>query len=79
MKENTSGAYKEFMEKYAVSRQYNQALSKFNERIYFENTQINDLNSYETFIFNYPESPYRQEAEKKIFKTYQCRSVARNY
>lgn len=65
---NTSSAFKEFMVRYPGSLQYKRALDSYNECIFYENTVEKDLSSYENFLINFPESPYRSAAEKKIFE-----------
>jgi hypothetical protein len=64
---NTSAAYRAFMTLFPQSLQYGQAVSKYEELLYAETTADKSIESYEKFIMEYPDNPYRNEAEKMIF------------
>ncbi len=64
---HTSKAYKTFMEMYPAAKEISDAQAKFEERLYAESVWPKDIHSYETFILNQPESPYRKEAERMIY------------
>ncbi|MBK6526012.1 MAG: hypothetical protein IPG07_10990 [Crocinitomicaceae bacterium] len=62
--------YQEFMNSYPTSFFAEPAASKFEHTLYLENTASNTLLSYLEFVKKYPESPYRTDAEDKIFELY---------
>jgi WG containing repeat len=64
--QNTSVAYSEFIALYPQSAQYKSAMSKFDERVYDENTD-GTIESYEYFIQNFPENPFHTQAENMIY------------
>jgi hypothetical protein len=54
------------MANYPQAEQFRQAQAKYDERIFAENND-GSIESYEFFLQNYPESPYRKQAEKMIY------------
>ena len=64
---HTSKSYKTFMEMYPAAKEIPDAQAKFEERLYAESVRQKDIHSYETFILNQPESPYKKEAERIIY------------
>ena len=67
MEKNTSLAYKEYMVMYPQTVLYKQALSKYEESVFNENTTDNKVESYENFIRDFPENSFRQKAEENIY------------
>ena len=64
---NTSLAYKEYMVLYPQTVLYKQAMSKYEECVFNENTSDNNVESYENFIRDFPENSFRQKAEENIY------------
>jgi hypothetical protein len=62
--------YQEFMNTYPTSYFAESATSKFEHNLYLESTASNTLLSYLEFVKKYPDSPYRTDAEDKIFELY---------
>jgi hypothetical protein len=63
---NTSEAFKAFMTAYPAAVQMDKAQKKYDELIYSENTD-STIASFQFFIQNFPQSPYRKQAEKMIY------------
>lgn len=66
--ENTSIAYKRFIDTYPDASEYTEAKNRYLERQYEENTDEQSLASYENFLKDFPENPYRTQAEQKVFQ-----------
>jgi hypothetical protein len=66
----TSGDYKGFMDNYPTSVFADQALARYEQKLYLESTASNTLISYVEFVKKNPESPYRTDAEDRIFEIY---------
>ena len=64
---NTAAAYRNFIKDYPQSAEADEALKKLNERLFIENTSDGQLDSYIRFLDDFPQSPYRKEAEKAIY------------
>jgi hypothetical protein len=62
--------YEEFMNTYPTSYFAEPAASKFEHTLYLESTASNTLLSYLEFVKKNPASPYRTDAEDKIFELY---------
>ncbi|MBK9192219.1 MAG: WG repeat-containing protein [Crocinitomicaceae bacterium] len=67
---NLSQSYMSFMETYPTSVFSEQANARYQQTLYLESTASNTLISYIDFVRKYPESPYRTDAEDKIFEIY---------
>jgi len=67
---NLSESYLTFIETYPTSVFSNQANARYQQTLYLESTSSNTLISYIDFVRKYPESPYRTDAEDKIFEIY---------
>src|SRR4051812_24126512 len=63
---NTSDAFRKFMNAYPLALEMDKAQKRYDELIYSENTD-STLESYQYFIQNFPESPYRRQAERMIY------------
>jgi len=67
-KENTYQSYKQFMEKYPDAVQVAEAKRRY-EKLYFDkSTADGRVMSYIRFLEKHPSTPYRKEAEQKIFE-----------
>lgn len=62
--------YEEFLNSYPTSYFSETAASRFEHTLYLESTASNTLISYLEFVKRYPDSPYRTDAEDKIFELY---------
>jgi hypothetical protein len=67
-KENQSTATTTFINKYPVSAFKQEALNLFFKQQYFEYTQKETLISYLQFLNDCKESPYKNEAENKVYE-----------
>jgi hypothetical protein len=83
---NTAAAYKDFLDKYPLSKEYTLATAQFEQKTFEEETSAKTINVYEAFIRNHPSHSYRRQAEKMIYelsvtpKTPEAyASFARNY
>lgn len=67
-RENTYGAYEDFMFKYPDALQYNDAKQRY-EKLYFtKSTADGKLDSYVKFLQTHGTTPYRHEAERNIYE-----------
>jgi len=69
-KSATSSDYMAFTEAYPTSVFADQALARYEQKLYLESTSSNTLNSYVEFVKKHAESPYRTDAEDRIFEIY---------
>ncbi|MTI21319.1 hypothetical protein E1176_09840 [Fulvivirga sp. RKSG066] len=68
MSQNTYESYKAFMEKYPRAVQIPEAKRRY-EKLYFDkSTADGRVASYIRFLDKHPQTPYRKEAEQKIFE-----------
>ncbi|MCS7004601.1 MAG: WG repeat-containing protein [Cytophagales bacterium] len=65
--ENTHVAYKKFLEKYPDAIQAPLAQQRYETLLYEFETQQGTIDDYERFIQQYPHSPFRAEAETKLY------------
>ncbi len=65
---HTAISYKNFLEKYPDAIEYKDALNRFQERVFEEETASQQLGAYERFIAVHPESPYKMQAERMIYQ-----------
>lgn len=66
--ENTAEAYLEFGETYPGADQVREARKKYQKRLYKEKTADGDISDYQSFIREYPGSPYLSEAQDKVYE-----------
>lgn len=66
--ENTWQAYERFMKTYSEAAQFAEAKSRYETLLYDDMTKNDDLESYMRFLRDFPGTPYRNRAEKKIFE-----------
>lgn len=69
-RENTYISYKKFIEKYPDSKQAEAAREIYELLLYETHTRDKHKLSYENFIKKFPHSPYRNEAQEKLFELY---------
>ena len=60
--------FKAFMDKYPDSKFYDRAKSKYERQLFIEETKRDDLASYISFLKRYPDSPFRVDAEDRIYE-----------
>lgn len=70
LKNGNSDAFSSFMLDFPFSEFSESAKAKYEETLYSENTASNTLLSYMDFIRLHPDSPYRFDAENKIYEIY---------
>ena len=66
--QNTAVAYKNFMDKYPNSIDYNTANKLYETRLFEEKTIIGDYKSYQGFILNFPENSMLSNAIDSLIK-----------
>lgn len=66
--ENTYQSYKEFMEKYPEAVQVAEAKERYEKLYFHKSTADGKVTSFIRFLEKHPETPYRKEAEQKIFE-----------
>jgi len=69
--ENTSLGFQDYMANYPNSKLLKEAQVHFFDCQLKENTSSNKLEDLEAFLVNYPESPYREEVEDRIYNQYE--------
>lgn len=67
MEINTAEAYQEFIYSYPNAAQIDQAEKLYDLRNFEERTERKTLQSYQAFIDSFPDSPYRPDAEERIY------------
>ena len=65
---NSSFAYLDYTKKYSAAAESEKALDLFNQRLFEEQTVLNTIPSFEKFINDYPDSPYKNDAYRMIYK-----------
>ena len=65
---NTFEAYKEFFEKYPEAIQVPQARDRYEELLFLERTKDSKLSSFESFLIENPETPFKNLIIKNIFE-----------
>lgn len=65
---NNSTAYLNFSIAFPKAKEIIRANELYQQRLFEEQTIDNTISSYEKFMTNYPESPYKDEADRKIFR-----------
>ena len=68
LKKNTSSEYQNYQIKYPKSLYIDKAIELYYQRQYFEYTSDNKLNSYTLFIKECPKSPYKIEAQNRLYE-----------
>ncbi len=68
LKENTYTAFLKYMEKYPESVRAPDAKTRYEKLLFEAKTSDKKLVSYESFLLDYPGTPYRNEIEKQIFE-----------
>lgn len=68
MRENTYQSFLDYSQKYPESAFAGEARSKYNRLLFEAKTADKKLTTYESFLAEYPETPYRTELERQIFE-----------
>jgi len=72
-------AYELYMNTYPESAQYGEAKKNYESLIYIDKTSDGKLLSYTQFLESYPDTPYRDEIEGKIFAIFTGDHTIGNY
>ncbi|MFD1552842.1 hypothetical protein DNU06_08235 [Putridiphycobacter roseus] len=64
---HTAASFLSFLKKYPHSLFAPDAKDKYEQQLYIEQTKREDVNTYAKFIEDYPNSPFRVDAENRIF------------
>ncbi|MBP6532330.1 MAG: WG repeat-containing protein [Bacteroidia bacterium] len=65
---NTSSGYKLYAQTYPDAKEFNRANELYQQRLFEEQTDDNTILSYEKFMADYPESPYKDEADRRVYR-----------
>ena len=68
--QNTWQAYKIYMDSFPLAKEYSKAKTLYEKLIFADLTQDGTITSYESFIFEYPHTPYRDSIEITLLKKY---------
>ena len=68
--QNTWQAYKIFMDSFPLANEYNRAKTLYDKLLFEERTEDKAISSYESFIVEYPDTPYRDSIEITLLKKY---------
>ena len=68
LKVNTYKSFLDYLNKYPSSTRAAESRYRYEKLLYEEKTRDGKLRSFEAFYKEYPESPYRKEADKNIFE-----------
>ena len=68
--QNTWQAYKIYMDSFPLAREYSKAKTLYEKLIFADLTQDRTISSFESFISEYPDTPYRDSIEKILLKKY---------
>lgn len=67
-KENSWRAYELFMKTYPDADQFREAKRRYETLLYDEKTKGDNLESYIRFLDEFPHTPFRTQAEKRVFE-----------
>jgi len=67
---NTHQSYLSFLQRYPQSARSLEAQNHYDKLLFEASTKSKQLASYENFLVEHPETPYRREAEKQIFELF---------
>lgn len=65
---NSSQGFWDFVRNYPHSPQVEEAYKRYQQRLYRERTAAETVDAYRQFIVDYPDSPYRSEAEYRVYQ-----------
>ena len=68
--QNTWQAYKIYMDSFPLAEEYSKAKTLYEKLIFADLTQDGTISSYENFISEYPDTPYRDSIEITLLKKY---------
>ena len=77
--QNTWQAYKIYMDSFPIAQEYSKAKTLYEKLIFADLTQDRTISSYESFISEYPDTPYRDSIEKILFKKYNVDNSPEGY
>jgi len=77
--ENTYEAFYAFMHTYPEAEEVEAAKKKYEALLYYSRTGEQRLDSFERFVKNNPNSPFRDQAEKNIFEIYSADNRPESY
>ena len=78
-RENTSEAYLRYSQVYPDAEDSQRAIELYQQRLFEEKTTDNQIPSFESFMSNYPTSPYKEEADRMIYKLSTSHKSVREY
>ena len=79
VQKNTHEAFLEFLNKYPLADQAEQAKSNYERLLYEARTADKKLSSYEEFLRERPETPFRPEIERSIFELFTLSGEAERF
>lgn len=68
LRANTYKSFSEYLLRYPDSQRKSEALARYHNLLFEEKTHDHKTTSYQAFINEFPNSPYRHEAERKLFE-----------
>jgi hypothetical protein len=68
IKEDTYQAFESYVAKYPSSARAAEAQKKYDQRLFETKTADKQLKSFETFLEQFPSSPYKREVEQQVFE-----------
>ena len=77
--ENTYQAFDDFMVKYPQAARASDARNKYDSLLFQAKTIDKRLNSYERYLKDYPDSPYRRKVEEAIFEIITASGTKESY
>jgi hypothetical protein len=79
LRENTYIAFDGYVRKYPESVRAKEAKASYERLLYKTKTADKHLSTYKTFVKDYPQSPYRNDAEINIFEISTAMGTAESY
>jgi hypothetical protein len=79
LRENTYAAFDEYVRKYPASIRAKEAKANYERLLYKTKTADQHLSTYEAFLIDYPQTPYRDDAELNIFEISTAMGTAESY
>jgi len=78
-KENTYEAYEQFMLTYPGALEFEKAKKQYQILLFRSQTEEGSLRSYRAFLKNHPNSPFKNEAIREIFRISTCSNSEESY
>ncbi len=76
---NNSVAYLNFTKAYPDAKEFVRANELYQQRLFEEQTIDNTISSYDNFIAKFPESPYKDEADRKRYRLSTAKNLIADY